>query len=386
VSIYNAIDDVDACLEQLDCVGSAAQLAEAGVEVDVAQATACAAALETASCDALRPWRGDGPVSVQDAFPACGAIWRGTKVVGESCAADPQCAAGLECAGETCPGQCQPKAAACVRGSCPSDQFCDLDACVARGQRGASCAPGDDFTVNTCADGLYCQFVEGQGQCVDGLPRGSACSDLSYFVCANGDACIDDECRAALPVGASCTGFTDCGLASFCDFAAGGVCAPFLAVGAACTDAAAACGPRGECVDGRCRDVRAPDPAPITTRPTVGDGASCDQANCGPGLACLPSWMTIVEGGSTSMVVAFHCGEMAAPGESCDPGESLRGAYLLSGRFMTACADSVCDAFASWRCVEPRHPGEACTAQGFSFECTSLRCDGGRCADYYSCP
>ena len=50
------------------------------------------------------------------------------------------------------------------------------------------------------------------------------------------------------------------------------------------------------------------------------------------------------------------------------------------------CRDSVCDLFAGWTCVVPAPPGDACPTDGATFACTSGRCEGGTCAEFFTCP
>ena len=382
VYLYSNTADVDACLAELDCAGTAASMAAADVTISTADATACTAAITAASCAELAPWQDGRPASFITGTPACAATLVGGRAAGESCAASEQCQGDLTCQGQTCPGTCAVDASQCQRDACPADQFCGDGGCAPRADRGASCEIGDEF-VNTCADGLFCAFDAAlDGTCVDATPRGGACTVASYFVCAGGDACVDGTCQAPRATGATCATATDCGLGSFCDFDHGNVCAPWRAIGAACGTAFAECGLHGDCVDGTCQALRAPAPGPLLTRPTVGAGADCADANCAAGLACRPS-------GSDPANPLWRCAPAAALGASCEPpSEALRFALLFAGqRAVAACAQGVCDVLApTWTCVAPQPPGAACPRDGLTAACTSLRCEAGRCADFFTCP
>ena len=372
--------DYDTCMAQLDCVGTAAAMAAGDVRISTDDATACAAALTGATCAELEPWRGDVRIDVRQAFPACAEALVGTRGPGEACASGQQCEPGLACEGQTCPGQCVPDTRRCDRTSCPDGEYCGLEGCTPRAALGAPCEYSDGFD-NTCADGLYCRIDGGpQGVCVEPAARGAACNDLSYYVCAGGDACVDNVCRPPLQVGQACNGATDCGRDFFCDFDDGNRCAPARAPGAACGSSWGECGYDANCVDGTCQPLgTAPSPGPIETRPTVALGADCAQANCPSGAACLP---TAAAGGT-----AWRCAPAPGPGASCDPGsDELRFALMLSGRFNGACRDSVCELFAGWTCVVPAPPGDACPTDGATFACTSGRCDRGTCAEFFTCP
>jgi|JI10StandDraft_1071094.scaffolds.fasta_scaffold06604_13 hypothetical protein len=380
VPVFTTATDEDDCLAQLDCVGTAAALAAGDVMIATDEALACAEALSGATCAELEPWQGGRRIDVRQAYPSCVDMLVGTRAQGESCASAQQCQPGLSCVGDTCPGQCGPDTRSCDRTSCPTGQFCNLGGCAPRAALGEPCEYGDGFD-NTCADGLFCRVDGGpQGVCVAPTARGGACTAASYYACADGDACIDGTCQAPRPIGGACSTATDCGLDHFCDFANGNRCAPARALGAACGTSWGECGYDANCVDDTCQPFGSePAPGPIETRPTVALGADCAEANCPSGAACLPS------AGSES--VAWRCGAAPGPGESCDPGtDELRFAVLFSGRFGSLCRDSLCDLFAGWTCVVPAPPGAACPTDGTTLACTAGRCDGGTCAEFFTCP
>ena len=120
VYLYSNTADVDACLAELDCAGTAASMAAADVTISTADATACTAAITAASCAELAPWQDGRPASFITGTPACAAPLVGGRAAGESCAASEQCQGDLTCQGQTCPGTCAVDASQCQRDACPA--------------------------------------------------------------------------------------------------------------------------------------------------------------------------------------------------------------------------------------------------------------------------
>ena len=382
VYLYSATTDVEQCLAELGCATTAASMAASGVIVATPAARACADAVAAATCAELEPWQDGRPASFIEGHPLCDGVLVGTQEEGGACAWAQQCKPGLTCAGETCPGACEVDTSACQRDSCPAGQFCAFDGCRPVAQRGEACEFSDGM-YNTCADGLYCRIEFGQpaGVCGDPTPRDGACTDLSFFVCEDGDACISNTCQPIRALGAACNTATDCGLDNFCDFTNGNRCAPARAVGAACGQVWGECGFHADCDAGVCQPLAEPAPAPLVVVPTVGLGADCRAANCARGLACRPS--------GAAADPAWVCEPAAALGASCEPADpDLRFALLFNGqRAVDACLDGVCDVLGSpWTCVSPKPPGAACSREGLTIECASAHCSAGVCAEFFVCP
>jgi hypothetical protein len=212
-------------------------LADAGLlQLSRAGLDACAAHLESASCDE-QTLELSGP---------CAAIWEGTVPAGGACGLDAEsfvCAPGTACTLDlsfcgVCEsvvdvgGACRVDGATCgAAGECSDD-----DVCVDRPNTGEACSPdGPSCELpSRCADDNVCR----EFTVVD---VGDACD--RDFRCPYRSACLDAVCVATVGVGDACAVDVDCD-AGFC---AGGVCV-------ALKDGDAGCASDAECGSGVCSD------------------------------------------------------------------------------------------------------------------------------------
>lgn len=231
--------DVDACLsrQKSRCDEAVAVEQSKGRVYDASSAGACVAGADAFFDGCVRRdlayWR------TQAVSEACARVWTGSAKAGEACTDDADCASapdervacvsdgskrvcaaihlaasgqscdltpggamvgcadGLYCASGTCRapsaenGGCSPSL-----GSCKDGLACHVKAlvCKSPGKRGDSCSNGVP-----CGAGLYCGLA---GTCTAFVGAGGSCRN--YERCADGLACVSEQCTALQPDGASC--------------------------------------------------------------------------------------------------------------------------------------------------------------------------------------
>jgi len=116
-------------------------------------APGCVESIRSAPCDQTASWG-----------PACNATFEGMIGQGGPCTHPSQCAPGLFCKADSCPGTCEPRfseGAECLPGLCREDLRCQAiggkNICSALAAEGAQCA-GD--VAPSCQLGLYCVHPE----------------------------------------------------------------------------------------------------------------------------------------------------------------------------------------------------------------------------------
>lgn len=264
------------------CTPSAVSLPSGRVRYDAARGSACAAAIQAASCDTV--------VTIQRNAD-CASALVGTVPNGGACADDIECAAG-SCTADrrngTCPGQCV--AFAPAGAACDSDEQCGpgnvcagttaraCAALTAPGAQGQPCA--NDFS---CQPGLFCRFPS--TTCDRRSAASEACDDdvlcTAGLVCAGGSQPAGRTCTPFVAAGAPCTPGTVPGLDSVCAFgtvcdAATSTCTAQPAAGEPCTQD----GPK--CLGGWC------NAAGSRCEPWTAVGAPCTNPDqCQSGL-CVP--------------------------------------------------------------------------------------------------
>jgi hypothetical protein len=239
---WMAVNDVETCRERFleTCNGRYEPLYVAVETAGLLRLTsaglaACARHLDSVAC-AEQASELQGP---------CASMWEGQQPAGGACGIGSAgienmvCAPGARCVLDLsfC-GTCEataPLGGDCSVGSdCEVTAACVNDRCVARAGVGASCADVECVTEARCEQELCVPRHEKGGV-------GEPCAtvlDCQYTL-----ACVEQECVAAAPLGATCDAGTPCD-GGFCD----GVCVPATLPGAAC-DADI------ECISGACDTV-----------------------------------------------------------------------------------------------------------------------------------
>lgn len=361
VPITGQAEDLEACL-----VASRCNIDElpANVAVDAERTETCRAAVAAASCATL------ANMTYTSVDPACGDLVHGTASEGEACSnlLISECAAGLECGGDTCPGTCQVPPPPCIEGSCEDDAWCDttLGRCTPRAALGETCHLSD--LERTCVAGASCSYdtKTGTASCVDAAGPKEACSTttIALDLCDEGYGCFDGTCAPLHTQGEGCQSAFDCIEGLYCRFGDDSTCQPRLAAGATCESDLGACQPGLVCEDGTCQ-------TPSTTRPDlpiVAAGASCQGAICELGSVCR-----CPEG--AAQCDAPTCAPLIADGQPC-LAEVLRTGSVF------VCERGLCD-FALGSCVVPGATGATCgggTATGQTLQCLSTVCLAGACA------
>lgn len=389
--VLNQAQELDECVTQQRLPEANAYYAARGSVPSAAAACECRVHYEQVGCTRLL---GTTPT-------ACQALYAGPSAAGETCEIPSDCAEGLTCDSDTqCPARCVPRPARCPDTSCPSGEWCDegLGVCRAELPAYAECLGG------RCGAGLYCGIspagpAEGM-RCVPVHEVGEACT-MAEGSCPSGYSCQLDSgqarCLALRAEGDGCSSADDCAANLYCDFSVR-QCRPSLPLGASCRAELRSCAPglrcefplEASCGPGRgCRfdqeccsvdgvatclaigetcealvGVCQEDPgAFIPSGPLAGPGEPCDGRRCPLGTTCRPETET-----STRSV----CGPLYQAGTEC--GSDGLNPYT--------CERGLCDFLFTARCVEPAFPGEACAADGPTFECVTLQCRNGRCADW----
>ena len=225
--------------------------------------------------------------------PGCVNFLQAGSTTGGACRTEQDCPLGDYCdTGVACPGVCTTFAAvgeSCTERQCAPDAFCnEVSECEALPQLGEAC----DLDI-ACIGLLYCASD------ADGIPSCRAVDQV--FTVAEGDPCLLSASGPYCQAGLSCAVAGD-----------GFVCQPLVGSGEACTVGFPDPCPEGEACD-------APDGITGTCTAAAGEGESCAERPCGPGLAC---------GTETST-----CVSLSRIGESC--AEDLECASVL-------CEEGVC--------------------------------------------
>ncbi len=153
--------------------------------------------------------------------------------------------------------------------------------------KGESCKRFDDL-VSNCEQGLVCDNARCVSPCerLSGLAVGEICRDPDTFEqldrCADGLACIGDvgRCAKAPAAGEACLG-GECDADSYCDYYGDNpVCRARVGEGASCDSA--------ECQSGlSCAYLETPDGNySATCRPRAQEGQPCAETACDEGLTC----------------------------------------------------------------------------------------------------
>ncbi len=229
--------------------------------------------------------------------------------VGETCAGQSECAAGL-----TCLGQClalPAVGAECVMGRCDAQGYCgaggDGGVCLPRLYPGEKCT-GD----GQCAPQSVCDLS--LGACVPKtVLTGSVCS--AEQVCAGGLACIYIEanraktCQPELTVASRCTLSSDCQNHLKCND--DGRCVARGEAGSSCVSARD-CGIFLSCDNHLC-----------VPRPVLGQ-------SCAVSSSCLWGACGQADGGSV-------CTEASAPGTPCSVNHDCASGRCEQGQCLAAC-------------------------------------------------
>lgn len=371
--VVNTAADVEACIEAQRCETLAEILQSPDYELDTNAVAACTAAIETATCGALVT-RG------LDIAAACKEYIVGKRLEGESCRGGlvSDCAKGLICAGDTCPGTCTKEATnLCKEGSCGTDGFCNMNGeCRPRAAIGQACDDSEiafgNLSDNSCALGAHCDnFV-----CVANLELGAACAGQAPNACGPGLTCQCPDpaacgnpdafiCVPASNEGGACNWAMDCQPGLFCNFQAenGAVCAQRVGQGEACNDSYGACEHLLECVNGKCVEEQ----EPIAENPLLKEGESCTfGGSCELGTAC-----TCTDAGCQEQT----CQKAPGLGQSCAD-------LMLANITPFACAEGLCDLLGGYTCVMPAPAGAPCDIEGYTFACASTVCSNGKCASF----
>ncbi len=212
----------------------------------------------------------------------CAAVWSGTRMLGETCSIDQECAVDAYCRGADCPdtaGICTARAmgggACTATNECLIGLACERDVCVVpTGNSGGACAEQGD-----------CPLDE---QCVGAtMTVNGTCTDRSSLMTAMlGEPCqLQGDDVVLCVAGASCavTGFMLPMSATF-------ECLAPVAAGAACNAAVPEMCPEGQYCAGAAPLMLMFD-GTCTPLPTAGQacGMGLLGARCAPGLACLES-------------------------------------------------------------------------------------------------
>jgi len=330
----------------------------------------------------------------------CGGLDCHPCLEGEECAADRDCASGLECVEDVCrAGHCSDRSenddetdvdcggADCA--ACEDDEGCLLDRdCTSLHCLNGSCA------VPTCSDGIKNQ-LEADVDCGDLTQTCPRCAGGKS--CANDQDCESQRCIETICVAASCTDGIANGTET--DIDCGGTCAGTCPAGAGCEVG-------DDCDSGVCagRTCAAEDCADLTQNGEETD-VDCGGSFCEPcvvGAACLRD--TDCERGFCDTLVCrtpsctdqirnqgesdVDCGDAAQLCPRCVAGESCSSA---DGCESGVCAGAVCTPPSCDDRVKNQDEGDvdcggACTvrcADGASCremnDCASRVCDAGFC-------
>jgi hypothetical protein len=259
-----------------------------------AQADACIAAINAATCTDLETTSG----------PASCNLWVvGLVTNGNACYASGECASGWCNENAACPGACTAftaHGAPCSQGSeeCGSGYVCASSGlsstCVAE----SFGAAGQPCGNSGCAAGLFCNSG---GTCAALLAAGAACSGGYSGECQAGLDCdpVSLTCRTLVGAGQSCGTGLLCGQGLYCR-ASDSTCRDQALAGQDCTDPASRYADGLHCVDGSlclgatakvCTIGTAGPGAPCVVSPTAATPATqicASGAYCGgPGSTCL---------------------------------------------------------------------------------------------------
>ncbi len=258
--------------------------------------------------------------------------------LGDSCASNTECAAGLSCeklqSGGTI-GQCRPIATLnedCSRASCAAGLYCVGGACLSLPAAGEACLSGQ------CAADAFCDTSTAKATCRARRPKEASCS--TTFECARPLLCAESRCQQALrQLDESCPAPLSCAPGLKCTSLPNQpvpVCTIPAKVGAPCSE------------DAQCEETLQCAPSKTCERKRR-PGADCsDTVQCESFARCL--------GGQCRLLLLE--GSTCAQNEACASGFCLL--HLNEGR-----------------CFEPAAAGAACTRDA---ECQTKQCDNGTCA------
>ncbi|MGC4119802.1 MAG: hypothetical protein QM765_35550 [Myxococcales bacterium] len=246
------------------CRQTAAALEGGRATFDPSQASACIAAIRSASCQAAI-FEGSVPVGL------CPSLFAGTVLLGQPCYEPIDCHPWGRCDAmvDKCPGVCVELLAVGDECDYVTDCFprgiCDGGRCRAFSKEGEACQ--DQFW---CETGLFCL----SGKCAKKRSSGP-CPTL--YECAADTYCDDGTCVRPQPVGDRCRTNADCGTMVPC---IDGLCSPWSHVGEPCDDSYPT---RRNCIDGWCDSYKE---GPGTCQPWAKIGETCSQTKqcCEAGL------------------------------------------------------------------------------------------------------
>ena len=164
------------------------------VRYEPANARACVASIERASC------------TTPDLYAACGSVFSGTVGLDGECLDSSECDGASFCdLGAACPGRCRPRVAVGQpsTGECVAGAYGYADRCSAFVARGESCsAVAPSTELRRCEPGHRC---DDRRVCVSAERQalGQACAS-GLLECGEGLQCVSDVCVPLANVGASC--------------------------------------------------------------------------------------------------------------------------------------------------------------------------------------
>jgi hypothetical protein len=214
-----------------DCTTLAKEIAAGRVVYNATQATACAAAIGSATCAVF-----DTPTPA-----ACATVLTGQVANGGSCYLDEDCSTGwCNSTASLCPGTCQAFAQlnqSCASVSCAPGLACDsANTCKAESAANGTCP---------CQAGLWCDSsAASPGTCKAPQTSGT-CKPANSGQCGVGYACVgaagSETCQSLVGLGGDCTaGAALCGLGYSCD-AGTHKCVSYPKVGETCGSSSPIC-------------------------------------------------------------------------------------------------------------------------------------------------
>jgi len=381
VFVISADTDVEVCMTNLNCGAVVGEAVRAGLTLDDTNAAECQRVLDSASCEELLPWIDGFPQQLFTVTDECAELLIGSVAEGELCTFDAECAPGLRCEGDVCPGTCVVgEIAQCEVGECGADAVCASSGeCEPRKQNGEECVAVE--FENSCVDGWYCSLGDSfELTCQPTIAVDQPCNNSGFFICEGGQVCEGATCREPTALGQACGSSQECGIDAFCDFNNTSTCIATRTEGQACDgDVGGECGGL-LCTNNVCSKRSVEPPVTRETKVFAELGGDCSNANCGAGLFCSPN----------ADASQFSCQPKFALGASCmPPTEAAQDALLFSLAGFTSCESGLCNVFApEWTCVQTQLPGASCETNGLTLECQSAVCNGGTCLAIFpdECP